>query len=171
MLEHVSIAQEPNPPDGLVAFYYILKVRFRSGDDVVVVLKQAKEVYKDVSRVYVGAFMVRDTNLHDATEHIGEVLQRVKKKHLLRAYKIQEYGDTFFEVVFMQSKLSTDQEGLQPQISSKPATPSFRSSSYGKKQFRAPLSPANYASMHPRKENMLTPRTKNATAMDSIDKR
>ncbi|GKA88034.1 WVD2-like protein 7 [Tanacetum coccineum] len=69
------------------------------------------------------------------------------------------------------SKLSTDQEVLQPKISRKPATPSFRSSSYGRKQSRIPLSPANYASMHPRKENMLTPRTKNSTAMDSIDKR
>ncbi|GKC70204.1 phenylalanine--tRNA ligase, chloroplastic/mitochondrial [Tanacetum coccineum] len=71
----------------------------------------AKEVYKDVSRVYVGAFMVtmnfillferwevgthevRVTNLHDATEHIGEVLQCVKKGHLLRAYMIQEWED------------------------------------------------------------------------------
>ncbi|GKC52492.1 hypothetical protein Tco_1075237, partial [Tanacetum coccineum] len=70
-----------------------------------------------------------------------------------------------------QSKLITDQEVLQPKISRKPATPSFRSSSYGRKQSRVPLSPANYASMHPRKENMLTPRTKNSTAMDSIDKR
>nr|GEX63953.1 hypothetical protein [Tanacetum cinerariifolium] len=69
------------------------------------------------------------------------------------------------------SKLSTDQEVLQPKINRKPATPSFRSSSYGRKQSRIPLSPTNYASMHPRKENMLTPRTKNSTAMDSIDKR
>ncbi|GJU75619.1 nuclear/nucleolar GTPase 2 [Tanacetum coccineum] len=36
---------------------------------------------------------VRVTNLHDATEHIGEVLQRVNKKHLLRAYKIKEWED------------------------------------------------------------------------------
>ncbi|GKF04399.1 hypothetical protein Tco_0035067, partial [Tanacetum coccineum] len=34
-----SIPQEPNPLDGSVAFYYILKVPFRSGNDVVVVLK------------------------------------------------------------------------------------------------------------------------------------
>ncbi|GJR13685.1 hypothetical protein Tco_0796337 [Tanacetum coccineum] len=60
---------------------------------------------------------------------------------------------------------------LQPKISRKPATPSFRSSSYGTKQSKIPLSPANYASMHPRKENMLTPITKNSTALDSIDKR
>ncbi|GJV10979.1 hypothetical protein Tco_1352520 [Tanacetum coccineum] len=56
-------------------------------------------------------------------------------------------------------------------MSRKPATPSFRSSSYGKKQSKIPLSSANYASMHPRKENMLTPITKNSTALDSIDKR
>ncbi|GJT97498.1 hypothetical protein Tco_1093016 [Tanacetum coccineum] len=36
-----------------------------------------------------------------------------------------------------------------------PATPAMR------KQYRIPLSPANYASMHPRKENMLTSITKN----------
>ncbi|GKB90773.1 hypothetical protein Tco_0963045 [Tanacetum coccineum] len=46
-----------------------------------------------------------------------------------------------------------------------------RSSSYGTKQSKIPLSSANYASMHPRKENMLTPITKNSTALDSIDKR
>nr|GEW09736.1 eukaryotic translation initiation factor 3 subunit B-like [Tanacetum cinerariifolium] len=34
---------------------------------------------------------VRVTNLHDATEHIGEVLQHVKKEHLLRTYKIKEW--------------------------------------------------------------------------------
>nr|GEX20828.1 hypothetical protein [Tanacetum cinerariifolium] len=71
----------------------------------------------------------------------------------------------------VESKLSTDQEVLQPKISQKPATPSFGSSSYGRKQSRIPLSPANYASMHPLKENILTPRTKNSTVVDSIDKR
>nr|GFA66550.1 hypothetical protein [Tanacetum cinerariifolium] len=45
------------------------------------------------------------------------------------------------------------------------------SSSYGRKQFRIPLSPANYSSMHPLKENMLTSTTKNSTAVDFIDKR
>ncbi|EYU44894.1 hypothetical protein ABFS82_13G077900 [Erythranthe guttata] len=39
--------------------------------------------------------VVRVTNLHDATEHIGEVLKRVKKKHLLRAYKISEWVDEY----------------------------------------------------------------------------
>ena len=34
---------------------------------------------------------VRVTNLEDAAEHIGEVLRRVKKEHLQRAYKIQEW--------------------------------------------------------------------------------
>lgn len=40
---------------------------------------------------------VRVTNLHDAAEHIGEVLNRVKKEHLERAYKIKEwYGPLDF---------------------------------------------------------------------------
>ncbi|KAG9154574.1 hypothetical protein Leryth_025562 [Lithospermum erythrorhizon] len=37
--------------------------------------------------------VVRVTNLHDASEHIGEVLQRVKKEHLQRAYKIKDWKD------------------------------------------------------------------------------
>lgn len=37
--------------------------------------------------------VVRVTNLHDATEHIGEVLKRVKKEHLERAYKIKDWED------------------------------------------------------------------------------
>ncbi|XP_059628832.1 nuclear/nucleolar GTPase 2-like [Cornus florida] len=37
--------------------------------------------------------VVRVTNLHDATEHIGEVLKRVKKEHLERAYKIKDWDD------------------------------------------------------------------------------
>lgn len=37
--------------------------------------------------------VVRVANLHDATEHIGEVLKRVKKEHLERAYKIQDWED------------------------------------------------------------------------------
>ncbi|GMP65751.1 hypothetical protein CsSME_00026420 [Camellia sinensis var. sinensis] len=36
---------------------------------------------------------VRVTNLHDASEHIGEVLKRVKREHLERAYKIKEWED------------------------------------------------------------------------------
>ncbi|MCL7043963.1 hypothetical protein MKW94_014022 [Papaver nudicaule] len=37
--------------------------------------------------------VVRVTNLEDATEHIGEVLKRVKKEHLQRAYKIKDWVD------------------------------------------------------------------------------
>ncbi|KAI3878843.1 hypothetical protein MKX03_000653 [Papaver bracteatum] len=37
--------------------------------------------------------VVRVTNLEDATEHIGEVLKRVKKEHLRRAYKINDWVD------------------------------------------------------------------------------
>ncbi|XXG43167.1 hypothetical protein AAC387_Pa01g3269 [Persea americana] len=37
--------------------------------------------------------VVRVANLEDASEHIGEVLKRVKKEHLQRAYKIQEWDD------------------------------------------------------------------------------
>ena len=37
---------------------------------------------------------VRVTNLHDASEHIGEVLKRVKKEHLQRAYRITEWYGT-----------------------------------------------------------------------------
>lgn len=39
--------------------------------------------------------VVRVTNLHDATEHIGEVLKRVKREHLERAYKIKEWEDEY----------------------------------------------------------------------------
>ncbi|KAJ3679293.1 hypothetical protein LUZ60_017304 [Juncus effusus] len=37
--------------------------------------------------------VVRVTNLKDASEHIGEVLKRVKKEHLQRAYKINDWTD------------------------------------------------------------------------------
>ncbi|TYI85018.1 hypothetical protein E1A91_D05G408700v1 [Gossypium mustelinum] len=37
--------------------------------------------------------VVRVTNLEDAAEHIGEVLKRVKKEHLERAYKIKDWED------------------------------------------------------------------------------
>ncbi|KAK7272520.1 hypothetical protein RJT34_29169 [Clitoria ternatea] len=37
--------------------------------------------------------VVRVTNLKDAADHIGEVLKRVKKEHLQRAYKIKEWDD------------------------------------------------------------------------------
>ncbi|KAG6578626.1 Nuclear/nucleolar GTPase 2, partial [Cucurbita argyrosperma subsp. sororia] len=37
--------------------------------------------------------VVRVTNLEDPSEHIGEVLKRVKKEHLERAYKIKNWVD------------------------------------------------------------------------------
>ncbi|KDP46780.1 hypothetical protein JCGZ_06568 [Jatropha curcas] len=37
--------------------------------------------------------VVRVTNLEHAAEHIGEVLKRVKKEHLERAYKIKDWDD------------------------------------------------------------------------------
>ncbi|XP_057951632.1 nuclear/nucleolar GTPase 2 [Malania oleifera] len=37
--------------------------------------------------------VVRVANLQDAAEHIGEVLKRVKKEHLKRAYKIKDWDD------------------------------------------------------------------------------
>lgn len=39
------------------------------------------------------------TNLQDATEHIGEVLKRVKKEHLQRAYKIDDWYYTFLTLI------------------------------------------------------------------------
>ncbi|KAL8251350.1 hypothetical protein R6Q59_035043 [Mikania micrantha] len=69
----------------------------------------------------------------------------------------------------LKSKLNADQEVLQPKIRRKPAVPSFRSTSVGKKQSRIPYSPAKY--VHSKKENMVTPTTKNSNAMVSIDKK
>ncbi|KAJ0753366.1 putative protein WVD2-like 7 [Helianthus annuus] len=72
----------------------------------------------------------------------------------------------------LKSKLNTDQEVLQPKIKRKPAVPSFRSTSVGKKPSRIPYSPAKYvASMHSKKENMVTPRTKNSNTIESIDQK
>lgn len=42
---------------------------------------------------WLGPFQVRVTNLHDAAEHIEEVLKRVKE-HLERAYKIKDWWAT-----------------------------------------------------------------------------
>ncbi|OIW11528.1 hypothetical protein TanjilG_26894 [Lupinus angustifolius] len=39
------------------------------------------------------------TNLQDAADHIGEVLKRVKKQHLERAYKIKEWEDDNYFLV------------------------------------------------------------------------
>ncbi|KAL9319400.1 hypothetical protein ACSQ67_015917 [Phaseolus vulgaris] len=43
--------------------------------------------------IYSLLLLVRVTNLKDAADHIGEVLKRVKKAHLERAYKIKEWDD------------------------------------------------------------------------------
>lgn len=45
--------------------------------------------------------VVRVENLEDASEHIGEVLKRVKKKHLKRAYKIEDWEDEYDFLVQM----------------------------------------------------------------------
>ncbi|XP_065863208.1 nuclear/nucleolar GTPase 2-like [Euphorbia lathyris] len=52
--------------------------------------------------------VVRVTNLHDASEHIGEVLKRVKKAHLQRAYKIKDWvddNDFLFQLCKLSGKL------------------------------------------------------------------
>ncbi|KNA23503.1 hypothetical protein SOVF_024280 [Spinacia oleracea] len=49
--------------------------------------------------------VVRVANLHDASEHIGEVLKRVKKEHLQRAYKIKDWEDDH-DFLFQLCKLS-----------------------------------------------------------------
>ncbi|KAG0448197.1 hypothetical protein HPP92_027941 [Vanilla planifolia] len=49
--------------------------------------------------------VVRVENLEDASEHIGEVLKRVKKEHLQRAYKIMEWVDDE-DFLFKLCKLS-----------------------------------------------------------------
>ncbi|CAM8896759.1 unnamed protein product [Rhodiola kirilowii] len=48
---------------------------------------------KDTETDIVLKGVVRVSNLQDASEHIGEVLKHVKKEHLQRAYKIQEWED------------------------------------------------------------------------------
>ncbi|KAL9667455.1 hypothetical protein QQ045_001814 [Rhodiola kirilowii] len=48
---------------------------------------------KDTETDVVLKGVVRVSNLQDASEHIGEVLKRVKKEHLQRAYKIQDWYD------------------------------------------------------------------------------
>ncbi|KAJ0102959.1 hypothetical protein Patl1_04610 [Pistacia atlantica] len=53
------------------------------------VVYQSKDTETDI--VLKG--VVRVTNLEDAAEHIGEVLKRVKKEHLKRAYKIADWKD------------------------------------------------------------------------------
>ncbi|XP_074279235.1 nuclear/nucleolar GTPase 2 [Silene latifolia] len=48
---------------------------------------------KDTETEIVLKGVVRVSNLQDAAEHIGEVLKRVKKEHLERAYKIKNWED------------------------------------------------------------------------------
>nr|XP_043617468.1 protein WVD2-like 4 isoform X2 [Erigeron canadensis] len=82
----------------------------------------------------------------------------------------EDSGTSQMDRPLLKSK-NNDQEVLQPKIRRKAATPSFRSPSSSRNQCRIPHSPAYVASMHPWKENMVTPRAKNSTAMDSIDKK
>ncbi|KAI3725968.1 hypothetical protein L1987_65765 [Smallanthus sonchifolius] len=93
--------------------------------------------------------------------------------HISASVSVSEDSRTsHMERPLLKSKLNTDQEVLQPKIRRKPAVPSFRSTSVGKKQSRIPNSPAKYvASMHSRKENMVTPRSKTSNTMESIDKK
>ncbi|GJZ21745.1 hypothetical protein Tco_0558784 [Tanacetum coccineum] len=109
------------------------------------------------------------------TEKIVVATNRKNKATLNNTEKFEDHssvsedsGTSQMDPPLLKSKLSTDQEVLQPKISRKPATSSFRSSSYGRKQSRIPLSPANYASMHPGKENMLTPITQNKLQSPTI---
>nr|GEY38590.1 hypothetical protein [Tanacetum cinerariifolium] len=105
------------------------------------------------------------------TEKIVVAADRKNKATLNNTEKFEDHPSVSRDSGTSQMDRLLLKEVLQQKINRKPATPSIRSSSYGRKQFRIPLSPANYASMHPLKENMLTPRTKNSTAVDSIDKR
>ncbi|GJY05394.1 hypothetical protein Tco_0371334 [Tanacetum coccineum] len=108
------------------------------------------------------------------TEKIVVATDRKNKETLNNTEKFDhpsvsvDSGTSQMDPPLSKSKLSTDQEVLQPKISRKPATPSLRSSSYGRKQSKIPLSPANYASMHPRKDIMLTPITKNKLQSPTI---
>ncbi|GJW45488.1 WVD2-like protein 7, partial [Tanacetum coccineum] len=103
------------------------------------------------------------------TQDASKVIDAAAQSSAINRPSVSEdSGTSQMDPPLSKSKLSTDQEVLQPKISRKPATPSFRSSSYGRKLSRIPLSPANYASMHPRKENMLTPVTKNKLQSPTI---
>ena len=46
---------------------------------------------------------MRVENLEDASEHIGEVLKRVKKEHLQRAYKIEDWFVCFLSVIMVRA--------------------------------------------------------------------
>ncbi|KAF5765943.1 hypothetical protein HanRHA438_Chr15g0721671 [Helianthus annuus] len=115
------------------------------------------------------------SNANDATRHMSTVnlvAPQTDKTLVVAEDQLsvsEDSGTSHMDRPLLKSKLNTDQEVLQPKIRRKPATPSFRSPLIGKKQSRFPSSPGKY--MHPQKENinMVTPRTKNSTAMASND--
>ncbi|MED6143525.1 Nuclear/nucleolar GTPase 2 [Stylosanthes scabra] len=63
------------------------------GKSSVINTLRTKNVCKDSETDVVLKGVVRVTNLQDAADHIGEVLKRVKKEHLERAYRIKEWVD------------------------------------------------------------------------------
>ncbi|XP_074562491.1 nuclear/nucleolar GTPase 2 [Curcuma longa] len=60
--------------------------------------------------------VVRVTNLQDASEHIGEVLKRVKREHLQRAYKINEWTDEEDFLVQLSKSTGKLLKGGEPDI-------------------------------------------------------
>ncbi|KAJ3695224.1 hypothetical protein LUZ60_000601 [Juncus effusus] len=60
--------------------------------------------------------VVRVTNLKDASEHIGEVLKRVKKEHLQRAYKINDWTDDEDFLVQMSKATGKLLKGGEPDV-------------------------------------------------------
>lgn len=60
--------------------------------------------------------VVRVTNLQDAAEHIGEVLKRVKKEHLQRAYKIDDWADENDFLVQLSESTGKLLKGGEPDI-------------------------------------------------------
>ncbi|PWA84395.1 hypothetical protein CTI12_AA160060 [Artemisia annua] len=71
----------------------------------------------------------------------------------------------------LKPKLNMDEEVTKPMINEKPVV-SPLVSSIGRKPYRIPPPPAKYvASVNPMKDNIATPRTKNFTTKENIDKR
>ncbi|KAK1650048.1 hypothetical protein QYE76_067853 [Lolium multiflorum] len=60
--------------------------------------------------------VVRVTNLDDASEHIGEVLRRVKKENLQRAYKIQHWADDNDFLVQLSKRSGKLLKGGEPDL-------------------------------------------------------
>ncbi|XP_072993691.1 nuclear/nucleolar GTPase 2 [Typha latifolia] len=60
--------------------------------------------------------VVRVTNLQDASEHIGEVLNRVKKEHLQRAYKIKDWVDETDFLVQLSKSTGKLLKGGEPDL-------------------------------------------------------